>query len=112
MALSKKQLSAIQYIVYTDKEDSEIAPEIGVDRSTIWRWRKLDEFNDAIEAECRRKFKKLQTTALNGLETLVARGHFGAIKYIMDGNSYAPTEKHDVLLDATIQVDYGEDAQK
>lgn len=110
--LNKKQLAAIQLMIYTDKEDPVIAEEVGVNRTTIWRWKQLEEFQSELEAENRRKFKDLQTQALKTMENLIKRGSFQAAKYVLDGNSYAPTEKHDVQLDATIQIDYGEDAQK
>lgn len=110
--LNKKQLAAIQLIIYSDKADCAIAEEVGINPATLWRWKQLEEFKDELEAENRRKFKDLQTMALKTMERLAAKGNFQAVKYILDGNYYAPTEKHDVQVDAKIEVDYGENEQK
>lgn len=106
--LKKSQLAAIQLIIYSDKSDGEIAEEVGINPSTLWRWKQTEEFQNGLVEENRRKFKSLQQEALKTLENLVKRGNFQAAKYILDGNNYAPTEKHDVQLDARIEIDYGE----
>lgn len=106
--LKKSQLAAIQLIIYSDKSDGEIAEEVGINPSTLWRWKQTEEFQKGLEEENRRKFKDLQKEALKTMENLVKRGNFQAAKYILDGNNYAPTEKHDVQLDARIEIDYGE----
>lgn len=106
--LKKSQLTAIQLMIYSDKSDDAIAKEVGVNPSTLWRWKQTEEFQGALVEENRRKFKDLQKEALKTMENLVKRGNFQAAKYILDGNSYAPTEKHDVQVDAKIEIDYGE----
>jgi transposase-like protein len=107
--LKKNQLAAIQLIIYSDKPDCAIAEEVGVNPSTLWRWKQTEEFQQKLEEENRRKFKDLQTQALKAMENLIKNGSFQAAKYILDGNNYAPTEKHEMQLDAKIEVDYGED---
>ncbi len=107
--LKKKQYEAINLLVYTDMRDAEIKEKLNISDSTLWRWKKNDEFIAELEQENRRKFKRLQTKAIKTMEALVDQGHFQAAKYILDGNSYAPTEKHELDMSATITVDYGED---
>lgn len=106
--LNKKQLAAIQLLIYSDKADCEIAEEVGCNPTTLWRWKQLEEFQNELEAENRRKFRSLQTMALKSMQNLVAKGHFAAAKYILDGNYYLPTEKSEVHMDAEIKVDYGD----
>ena len=90
-------------------KDSEIKEELDISDSTFWRWKKNEEFCAELEKENRRKFKSLQREALHTMARLVSEGHFQAAKYILDGNDYAPTEKHELDMSATITVDYGDD---
>ena len=107
--LKKKQYEAINLLVYTEMKHSEIEEELNVSHSTFWRWNKDEEFLAELERENRRKFKSLQTQALQTMTKLMQEGHFQATKYILDGNYYAPTEKHEVDMTANITVDYGDD---
>lgn len=107
--LKKKQRDAIQLLVYTEMKDSEVKEELNISDSTLWRWKKDEEFCAELEKENRRKFKSLQTQALHAMAKLINEGHFQAAKYILDGNDYAPTEKHELDMTANITVDYGED---
>lgn len=107
--LKKKQYEAIQLLVYTQMKPGEIESELNVSHSTFWRWQKNEEFIAELEKENRRKFKSLQIQALHSMAKLMEEGHFQATKYILDGNDYAPTEKHELDMSATITVDYGDD---
>ena len=107
--LKKKQYEAIQLLVYRNLKDSEIKEELGISDSTFWRWKKDEEFVAELEKENRRKFKSLQIQALHSMAKLMEEGHFQATKYILDGNDYAPTEKHELDMSANITVDYGDD---
>lgn len=107
--LKKKQRDAIQLLVYTEMKDSEVKEELNISDSTLWRWKKDEEFCAELEKENRRKFKSLQTQALHAMAKLINEGHFQAAKYILDGNDYAPTEKHELDMTANITVDYGDD---
>jgi predicted DNA-binding protein (UPF0251 family) len=107
--LKKKQYEAIQLLVYSDMKHSEIEEELNVSHSTFWRWQKDEEFCAELEKENRKKFKSLQIQALKTMESLMTKGHFQATKYILDGNDYAPTEKHELDMSANITVDYGDD---
>ena len=107
--LKKKQRDAIQLLVYTEMKDSEVKEELNISDSTLWRWKKDEEFCAELEKENRRKFKSLQIRALQTMENLMEQGHFQATKYILDGNDYAPTEKHELDMTANITVDYGDD---
>ena len=107
--LKKKQRDAIQLLVYTEMKDSEVKEELNISDSTLWRWKKDEEFCAELEKENRRKFKSLQREALHTMAKLINEGHFQAAKYILDGNDYAPTEKHELDMTANITVDYGDD---
>ena len=107
--LKKKQRDAIQLLVYTDMRDCEVIKELDIGESTLWRWKKNEEFCAELEKENRRKFKSLQREALHTMAKLINEGHFQAAKYILDGNDYAPTEKHELDMTANITVDYGDD---
>lgn len=106
--LENNQLEAIQLMVYANMTDAAIAEQIGVNASTIWRWKQHDDFMDELEKENRRKFRSMQQDALKAMEKLIVAGNFNAAKYVLDGNGYAPTEKHEMDLNAEIKVDYGD----
>ena len=107
--LKKKQYEAIQLLVYSGMKDCEVIKELDIGESTLWRWKKNEEFIAELEKENRQKFKSLQIKALRAMEALMDEGSFQATKYILDGNYYAPTEKHEVDMTANITVDYGDD---
>lgn len=107
--LKRKQYEAIQLLVYKEMRQTEIENELGISHSTMWRWLKDEEFQEELEKENRRKFKNLQVQALATMSKLMQEGHFQATKYILDGNYYAPTEKHEVDMSANITVDYGDE---
>jgi hypothetical protein len=107
--LKKKQYEAIQLMVYTSLKPNEIEKELNISHATYWRWQQKEEFQEELEKENRKKFKKLQVQALHTMQQLMEEGHFQAAKYLLDGNYYAPTEKHEVDMSATITVDYGDD---
>lgn len=107
--LKKKQYEAIQLLVYTEMKPGEIEEELNISHSTFWRWQKNEDFCAELEKENRRKFKSLQIQALHMMSKLMNQGHFQATKYILDGNDYAPTEKHELDMSATITVDYGDE---
>lgn len=46
--LSAKQIRAIGALI-TSGSNEEAAKKIGVGRSTLWRWMKLPEFNQALQ---------------------------------------------------------------
>lgn len=105
--LEQNQLEAIQLMTYTNKTDAEIAKELDVNPCTIWRWKQCDEFMSELEKETRKKFRILQRDAMKAMERLIEDNNFNAAKYILDGNGFAPTEKHEMNLEAEIKVDYG-----
>ena len=107
--LKKKQRDAIHLLVYSDMKDNEIKSEVGISDATLWRWKQDEEFIAEVEKENRKKFGSLQVEALKAMADLIAKGNYYAAKYILDGNYYAPTEKHEVDMNANITVDYGDD---
>jgi hypothetical protein len=57
--LSEKELLAVQLIAADEITDAEIAERVGVNPATLWRWKKRDDFRDALKAyitECEESF--------------------------------------------------------
>lgn len=107
--LKKKQYDAIQLLVYTEMKDSEVIEQLNISDSTLWRWKKDEEFVAEFEKENRRKFKGLQREALQTMAKLIERGSFQAAKYVLDGNDYVPDTKPELDLSVNISVDYGDE---
>jgi uncharacterized protein YjcR len=102
MALSSKQLRAIELMVYSPHmKQIEIAEELGVHRDTIRRWQNDEEFKEAFSQACKQRFKEAENIAVNAMIKLAYEGNATAAKYMLDSLGYKPTEK----IEANIKND-------
>lgn len=74
----------------------KVAEQIGVDPSTIYRWKRDSEFTDYISELCRERFKELEKEAVNQLGKAVKAGEWKAVQYVLDGHHYAPKTELDI----------------
>lgn len=97
MALTNKQLKAVEMLVYTTKQKQEIAEELKVSNGTISQWLKKDEFQQAITDEMRRGFVDIAYKARRRLSELVESPNeqvaLGAIKEALNKAGYQETQK-------------------
>lgn len=89
--LTEAQYKAINLLVWSDKSKQEIADEIGVDRVSLWRWYKRDDFMNELQKERRNKFAVYGDVASKELLKLVKddsdkRTQLQAIKMILGEN--------------------------
>lgn len=108
MALTAKMRKAIEYLVYTDMTDIELCEQIGMSTTTLWRMRKKEEFQEALSAECKHKFKSIEQLAIKKLQENVANNNQKAIEYALDYLGYKAADNLDVDMTAHIEIDYGE----
>ena len=73
-----------------------IAEKAGISFTTFWKYRSNDEFMVEYHKRCQQRFKELENKAMLQLENQVDKGNFAAVKYVLDGNGYRPTEKVEV----------------
>ncbi len=89
--ISEDMTKAIALLVWTEKTKTEIAQEIGIDRATLWRWYKRDDFMEALQKERRNKFAVYGDVASKELLKLVKddsdkRTQLQAIKMVLGEN--------------------------
>ena len=97
MALTNKQLKAVEMLVYTTKQKQEIAEELKVSRATVSQWIKKEEFQQAITDEMKRGFVDIAYKARRRLSELVDSPNeqvaLGAIKEALNKAGYQETQK-------------------
>lgn len=97
MALTNKQLKAVEMLVYTSMQKQEIAKELKVSNSTISQWLKKEEFQQAITDEMHRGFVDIAYKARRRLAELVDSSNeqvaLGAIKEALNKAGYQETQK-------------------
>lgn len=109
MALTNKQLKAVEMLVYTTKQKQEIAEELKVSRATISQWIKKEEFQQAITDEMKRGFVDIAYKARRRLSELVDSPNeqvaLGAIKEALNKAGYQETQKiEQTVRDINIEI--------
>jgi transposase-like protein len=108
--LKPKMMRAAEILVAEpEKPLGDIAKELGVNDSTLWRWRRMDEFKEYEHELCMERFKDLEKLAIYKLKENARNNNQKAIEYILDYVGYKAEDKSSVQMDAKIEIDYGED---
>lgn len=107
--LTSKMMRAAEIAVANpEKPVSEIAQELGVDTSTLWRWTKDDKYKEYQHELCVERFKDLEKLAIKKLKENAMNNQQKAIEYILDYVGYSSTLKIDADVDNKIIFE-GED---
>lgn len=85
-ALTPRQLEALDIVWEYQLTDSwsEIAERVGVDRSTLLRWRKQPEFQRALTQHSRAQLRDYLPTAYQALVRKLSTGDVPAIKLYLE----------------------------
>lgn len=88
----------------------QVARTAGVGDRTFYRYRQDPAFMDRYHEACKEKFKSMEGLAMQKLRDAVEDGNWNAVKYILDGMGYKPTEKVDANVNGTqdINITIGE----
>lgn len=104
----QKKLAEIM-VAEPELNNEQYAEKIGIDPSTLYAWKKKDEFNEYVHNLCKERFKDMEKLAMNRLKQHVENGNWKATQYVLDGLGYKPEEKIDITSgDININVT-GED---
>lgn len=95
--LTSKMMRAAEIAVANpEKPVSEIAQELGVDTSTLWRWTKDDKYKEYQHELCVERFKDLEKLAIKKLKENAMNNQQKAIEYILDYVGYKPKDEIDI----------------
>lgn len=88
----------------------EIARKAGISDKTFWRYRQDPEFMEEYHKRCEQRFRSLESKAIALLDGELDSKNWNAIKYVLDGTGYKPTDKSEVKVDdgLTIKVEVEE----
>lgn len=88
----------------------EIAKKAGISDKTFWRYRQEEEFMEEYHRRCEKRFKSLEGKAIALLDGELDNKNWQAIKYVLDGTGFKPTEKSEVKVDdgLTIKIEVDE----
>lgn len=88
-----------------EKPLGDVAQELGVDPSTLWRWRQRDDYKEYEHDLCMTRFRDLEKIAIQKLKENATNNNQKAIEYILDYIGYKASEKLDVRSgDITINI--------
>lgn len=104
--LIQRQILAAHKMAHEpQKTVKQIAEELEIPVDTLYQWRRKEAFMDEIEKESRLIFRRMQSKAVSKMEELIDNGNFNAVKYVLDGNRYAPEQKIDVSTDIKVVIE-------
>ena len=106
---AKMKLCAEILVNDPEKKIGDLAQELGVDRKTLWKWRKREDYKAYEHELCHERFIDLEKLAIQKLKENASKGNQKAIEYLLDYIGYKAKEQQQVQMDAKIEIDYGED---
>lgn len=107
-SLSNKQKAAAEYMVANPEIGyDEVAAQLGINPATLWRWRKLSEFQDYMHELCMERFKDLEKLALRKLQENIMKNNQKAVQYALDYCGFKAPETVEVK-DKTIKIEIEE----
>lgn len=103
--LSNKQRAAAEYMVANPEMGyDEVAEKLGINPATLWRWRKLPEFQDYSHELCMERFKDLEKIAIRKLQENIMKNNQKAVEYALDFCGFKTATELEVK-DKTIRIE-------
>ena len=106
--LSNKQKIAAEYMVANPEMSyEEVSQALNISSMTLYRWRKMPEFQDFSHELCMQKFKELEKLDVQKLLENVKKNNQKAIQYALDYVGFKAPEEV-VVKDKTIKIEIEE----
>lgn len=103
--LKPKQLQMIEIMIANPTASQrELGEIVGVDKKTIQRWLKIDEFQNELKNRLKDIWNDSERIAINTMRNLAIDGDFKASKYILDSLGYAPAQKIEADVKTNINI--------
>lgn len=100
----RKQKALEAWVNNPTKTFEEIAEIAGVSDKTFWRYRQDEAFMERYREMCQARFKSMEAKAIDLLNEQLDYKNWNAIKYVLDGLGYKPTDKVEQVSETTIKV--------
>lgn len=92
--LKPKQKKAAEIMVdEPNLSGFKIAERLGIDPTTMYRWRKNEEFQEYVHSLCKERFKDMEKLAIEKLREHVKNNNWKATEYVLNGLGYKPKEE-------------------
>jgi hypothetical protein len=105
MALKPKQRALAELMVLEPKLiNTEYADRIGIDIKTVYKWKKLPEFQEYIHELSIEKFRDMESLAIEKLKENVNNNNQKAIEYALDYLGYKASQKVEADLHTDIVI--------
>lgn len=112
MALTPKQLKAIEMLIYTEKQKQQIAEELGVTPGAFSQWLKKSEFQEVLRQETIKGFEPLALKARRRLNLLIDSPNeqvaLAASREALNKAGYGEVQKIEQTLAGNINIEIGE----
>lgn len=104
---NKQKLAAEMMVANPELHYEEVAEKLGISFMTLYRWRKLPEFQEFSHQLCMEKFKEIEKLAVQKLLENVKKNNQKAIQYALDYAGFKAAETVEIK-DKTIRVEIEE----
>lgn len=103
--LSNKQMKAAEILVtQPEKKLQDVAKELNVTETTLWRWRQRSDFKEYESQLCHQRFLDLERLAIQKLKENVKKNNQRAIEYALDYAGYKTAEKVDLEVNRDVKI--------
>lgn len=110
MALKPKQMELVEAMVANPSmNDVKLAELLKLNNKTVGKWRKQDEFQEALKQRLAEQWKSAEKLAQLRMIELADAGNFHATKYILDSLGYAPAQKIEADVHTDIIISIGDE---
>lgn len=97
VALTPKQLEAIQLMVYKCIPEYQVCKDVGICPNTLTKWKRQDEFKEELRHETERHLGFLAQKAVKRMGELMDSGNesvaLGACKEVLNKSGYKEAQK-------------------
>ena len=112
MALTQKQKEAVNLMITVPYiSNGDVAKELHVDASTVYRWKQKQEFLDYWDEQLAIAWKDSIRMAQRKMHELAANGDRYAAQYILDSGGFAKTNKVELDGSLSINIDIADDEE-
>lgn len=109
MALTAKRIELLEaMLAYPALSDVKLGALLDLNNKTVGKWRKEPEFQEELKRRLAEQWKDAERLAQKKMIELADGGCFQANKYILDSLGYAPSQKVEMEVANTIEINIEE----